>query len=156
MTFALIKNNTVIQYPYSLTTFRDTNPNICLPTDPTEYQLNEQGIYYINTTDKPNYDSINNNCIEVDPTLKEGKWYQTWSITQASESEVEYRKANYISENINYAKQLLIDTDWTQMPDVSLVNKQEFTEYRATLRSYVLNPSIDAFIWPTKPEEVWE
>lgn len=58
-------------------------------------------------------------------------------------------------ENKYKAEGLLISTDWTQLPDVNLQNKEEFATYRTLLRNIVLNP-VDGFIdWPVKPEEVW-
>lgn len=53
------------------------------------------------------------------------------------------------------AQQLLQETDWTQISDVDLVNKSDFTAYRAQLRSIVLNPQATVESWPIKPEEIW-
>lgn len=52
------------------------------------------------------------------------------------------------------AIQALKDTDWTQLPDVSLKNKNDFTNYRASMRSIALNPSINA-VFPILPVEQW-
>lgn len=46
-------------------------------------------------------------------------------------------------------------TTGSQMPDVTLTNKQEFTDYRAALRTIALNPPVSVTEWPTKPEEQW-
>jgi hypothetical protein len=52
------------------------------------------------------------------------------------------------------ASKLLFETDWTQLPDCPLLNKQEFIEWRAIIRNYALNPVVNP-IFPPKPETVW-
>lgn len=52
------------------------------------------------------------------------------------------------------AKQLLAKSDWSQMPDVSLVNKDVFASYRLNLRNLVLNPVADP-VWEDEPTPVW-
>jgi hypothetical protein len=52
------------------------------------------------------------------------------------------------------ASALLYETDWTQIPDCPLVNKQEFFDWRAIIRNYALNPVVDP-VFPPKPETVW-
>ena len=50
---------------------------------------------------------------------------------------------------------LLSATDWTQIPNSTLLNVTEFATYRQQLRQYALNP-IENPIWPTKPTEQWQ
>ena len=52
------------------------------------------------------------------------------------------------------AKQLLSLTDWSALPDVGLVNSQEFTAYRAQIRALMITPVEDPE-WPTQPSAVW-
>lgn len=49
---------------------------------------------------------------------------------------------------------LLTQTDWTQIPNSTLVNVAEFATYREQVRQYALNPVADP-VWPTKPTEQW-
>jgi hypothetical protein len=50
---------------------------------------------------------------------------------------------------------LLVETDWTQLPDVNIANKDEYSAYRELLRNIVLNPQPGCITWPTKPTTVW-
>jgi hypothetical protein len=60
-----------------------------------------------------------------------------------------------LSEDIkNQLKQALADTDWTQLPDVDLANKAEFTNYRFQLRAYLRYAPPYAIV-PPAPEPVW-
>jgi hypothetical protein len=48
--------------------------------------------------------------------------------------------------------QLLIESDWTQLPDVSIENKQIWAVYRQELRDLTLQPNYPYnIIWPTPP-----
>lgn len=59
-------------------------------------------------------------------------------------------------ENKAKAEQLLTQSDWTQLPDVNLLNKNEFATYRAELRQIAINPVAGNIDFPTKPNEIWE
>ncbi len=54
------------------------------------------------------------------------------------------------------AKQLLAETDWSQLPDVAsaLTNKSAFDSYRAAVRVYALAPVANP-VWPDRPTAVW-
>lgn len=52
------------------------------------------------------------------------------------------------------ATTLLNNTDWTQVADCPLLNKQEFVEYRALVRAIALSPALDAQ-FPSTPVEQW-
>lgn len=60
------------------------------------------------------------------------------------------------------AQEFLYATDWTTIADVAdptksnpyLVNQDEFTVYRSTVRGYAVNPVVDP-VWPTIPTEQW-
>ena len=53
------------------------------------------------------------------------------------------------------AKQLLSQTDWTQVADVGLKNSADFVTYRAILRGLVISPVVDA-VFPDVPLAVWQ
>lgn len=72
----------------------------------------------------------------------------------------EYSNAK-IAENENRlwlikskASGLLSATDWTQVSDCPLLNKQEFVEYRALVRAIALNPALNAQ-FPVIPAKQW-
>jgi hypothetical protein len=51
-------------------------------------------------------------------------------------------------------RQLLIDTDYTVLPDVALDNKDSFIEYRAVLRECYKNPDVHLDVF-TPPNPEW-
>jgi hypothetical protein len=54
------------------------------------------------------------------------------------------------------AKFLLLESDWSVLPDTNLQNQSEWDAYRAALRAIFLNPPQEEITsWPVKPEAVW-
>lgn len=58
-------------------------------------------------------------------------------------------------QNKAQASYLLSATDYTQLADVLLLNKNEFDAYREQLRAIATNPPEGSIIWPIKPKAVW-
>lgn len=58
-------------------------------------------------------------------------------------------------ENKATAEGKLIATDWSQLPDVNITNRDEFVAYRSIIREYVLNPVAGFIDWPVEPQPVW-
>lgn len=102
----------------------------------------------------------------------DGKWYTKYVvgpvftdytdendvIHTAAEQEAAYKEQidNQVkAANKQKASELLADTDWTVLPDVTnLTNKDDFVAYRAALRAIAVNPTVDA-VFPEKPNTVW-
>lgn len=55
------------------------------------------------------------------------------------------------------AKQLLSDSDWSEIPSVieQLENANEWKSYRIEIRKFIINP-IENPIFPNKPQTVWK
>lgn len=53
------------------------------------------------------------------------------------------------------ASGLLLDSDWSALPDVSLQNKTDWLSYRSSLRQIAINPTLNPE-WPSKPPAIWE
>jgi len=47
--------------------------------------------------------------------------------------------------------QLLLESDWTQIPDSPVQNKTDWQKYRQDLRDLTNNPNPNNVIWPVKP-----
>jgi hypothetical protein len=59
-----------------------------------------------------------------------------------------------IDNIVAYAKQQLEKTDYTVLPDVYLINKDEFVSYRSILRQVVISPSL-TIQFPEEPKAIW-
>jgi hypothetical protein len=54
----------------------------------------------------------------------------------------------------NAIKQALADTDWSQLSDVALANKDQFIIYRSSLR-FFLTDAPAGYTPPPPPEPIW-
>ena len=57
--------------------------------------------------------------------------------------------------NAETAVQLLKDSDFTQLTDVNLLNKDEWSVYRQAIRDIATNPPAEYIVFPTVPNLVW-
>jgi hypothetical protein len=57
-------------------------------------------------------------------------------------------------ETKNAIKQALADTDWSQLPDVAIDNRDQFVAYRSVLRSF-LTDAPAGYMPSLPPEPVW-
>lgn len=58
-------------------------------------------------------------------------------------------------QNRMQARALLNASDWSQLADVNLANKDEWITYRATLRNIAANPPTTAVDFPSEPATIW-
>ena len=139
--------------------------NVSFPEVITDEQLAEFGIYPIVGT-TPEYDPMTQNATETYPVQDEetGLWMEQWIITQATAEEIASRQAAAREANKQQATQLMLDTDWTELPSVTntsltphLVNEADFVAYRVALRAIAVNPpiTIEPQDWPARPIEQW-
>lgn len=85
--------------------------------------------------------------------------YTTEQIAQLEQES----KENYMQYNKQQAKNLLAQTDWTTIADVTnpalsnpyLANSADFIDYRNQLRAIVFNPPDTEIVFPTIPTENW-
>lgn len=96
----------------------------------------------------------------VSETALEADWIATPSGQEASIGSVWDSSAQTFSEPIAsaddnklFAEKLLVDSDWTQLPDVNLTDDSvtSFRTYRSTIRAIAKNPTTGNLTWPEKP-----
>jgi len=151
--YTLISSGTVVEFPLSLNKWRLDNPLISLPENPTEEQLNEQGIYSVQSTPK----SSNNYTLNYQNTVvqnEDGSWVESWTETPASDEEIEERTASKMIEVRQIRNKLLQETDW-----VSIKAKDDgedvptnWKTYRQALRDITEQEGFPHnVVWPNKP-----
>jgi hypothetical protein len=100
----------------------------------------------------------NGSSVAIKPT----EIVETELVRDMTPQEVKEREDSMKDANKREASNRLQGTDWVELSDVSdpenppyLVNKADFTAYRAEVRAIVLNPPVTVSEWPVKPDEVW-
>lgn len=99
------------------------------------------------------YDANTQKLVSVAPYV-EGEWVYTVDVAALTPEDIAAKQASQAAQNKSKAEQLLAQTDWTQVSDVPLLNKSDFTAYRSTVRAIALNPTYDA-VFPVQPAEQW-
>jgi hypothetical protein len=79
---------------------------------------------------------------------------ETQTVRNLTQQEIDGLNKQKQDENKQIAEEKLAATDWTQVADVPLLNKQAFVDYRAAVRAIALNPPVQA-TFPNLPVEQW-
>jgi hypothetical protein len=138
-----------INYPYTIKELREAYPNVSLPAQLSEEALSDWGVYSVTSTQMPN--DYTKNITEGTPVLTDGVYYQNWIIVNATESEINYRLENQWEEIRLIRNELLKESDWTQLSDVSQTIKDLWTVYRQELRNITNQENPFNIEWPVKP-----
>jgi hypothetical protein len=142
-------SNDTITYPYTLKEFREDNPNVSFPAEMDNNFLAEWDVFEINNVPAPQ--DYTKNITEGTPQLIDGKWYQTWNQTSATDSEINYRVENQWEIVRQTRNELLVECDWTQLGDIPSEIKAVWTEYRQQLRDITAQSNPFNINWPAKP-----
>jgi hypothetical protein len=138
-----------INYPYTIKELREAYPNVSLPAELSDEILADWDVYVVTPTSMPN--DYTKNITEGTPVLTNGVYYQNWIQINASESEINYRLENQWEEIRLIRNELLKESDWTQLSDVSQTIKDLWTVYRQELRNITNQENPFNIEWPVKP-----
>jgi hypothetical protein len=147
----LVSNGNVENYPYTIGNLRRDNPNTSFPKKPSDELLENFGMFRVAKVDRPTYDHTKN-IEEGTPVLADGVWTQVWNVTDATAEEIAERTANEGVVVRAKRDQLLAETDWTGLSDVTM--SAEMTTYRQALRDITDHenfPYLEDADWPVKP-----
>lgn len=164
MEYAIVKNQELIKYPYSFSQLQEENPY-------TDYGQNTDVFFWFPQTETaiqngysivevldeplPTYDVTQQKCTKNSlPIFENAAWTLGWTVSNLTVEEQETIIANKKAANKATAEGKLQATDWSQVADVPLLNKQEFTDYRAIVRAIAINPPVDA-VFPDVPTSQW-
>jgi hypothetical protein len=149
MRYLRIKDNQII-YPYSINQLRIDEYNVSFPQIITNEVLETFSMYEVLITPKPN--DYTKNIEEGVPELVNGKYYQRWETTNASEEEIENRIIQKWAEIREHRNELLKECDWTVLPDSPVGDTiNDWIIYRQELRNVTSQSNPFNIIWPTQP-----
>ena len=150
--YVKVSNGVVETYPYSIGQLRKDNPTISFPKSPDNALLARWGVFPVQPQNPPAFNQATQNCNRVNPTLQNGVWVETWSVTAASADEVNRRNQEMSAQVRAQRDSLLAQSDWTQVADAP-VDKTAWATYRQGLRDITAQAGFPwSVTWPTKPE----
>lgn len=91
--YVLVKDKTVVKYPYSIGELKQDNPQTSFPATIPDSVLAEYGVHPVIPADRPEIDHTKNVVEEV-PNLIKGQWYQDFKVVDATPEEIEQRIAD--------------------------------------------------------------
>jgi len=138
-----------INYPYTIKELREAYPNVSLPAELSDEMLADWDVYVVTPTTMPN--DYTKNITEGTPVLTDGVYYQNWIQINATESEINYRLENQWEEVRIIRNELLKESDWTQLNDISQTIKDLWSTYRQELRDITNQQNPFNIEWPVKP-----
>jgi hypothetical protein len=126
------------------------NPNVSFPVEISAETLAEYSVYIGAVDPQPAYDHTKD-VSEGPFVLRDGVWTLTWSVSDASSAEIDYRVNDQWRNVRNERNARLAACDWTQLADAT-VDAAAWAVYRQALRD-LPQAQTDPFniVWPTSP-----
>jgi hypothetical protein len=149
--FALIINDVVEKYPYSIGQLRKDNPNVSFPREPSDSTLAAYNVFRVTRVDPPEVD-YTKNVGETVPQKINGVWTQVWNVSDVDEDTLAERTAQKAEDIRGERGSKLANSDWTQVADAP-VDKTAWATYRQALRDVPAQAGFPWDVtWPTQPE----
>jgi hypothetical protein len=91
---ALILNDAIETYPYSIGRLRKDNPQVSFPRKPSDDLLASYNMFPVARTERPECDPFTQDVAEQTPEKVDGIWTQVWAVVAVSEEEAARRLAD--------------------------------------------------------------
>lgn len=105
---ALVTNQRIEKYPYSISELRKDNPQVSFPKNPGDELLAAFNVVRVQPTDFPAYNSMTQRIEEGQPVFSDGQWVQAWKVTPLTADEVAQQQ-RALQENIVAQTQQRLD-----------------------------------------------
>ena len=129
---ALLKGDKIEKYPYSSDDLISDNPSTSFPYDPLNNADVRESFSVVQVFPKAqtSFSERTQFCKKGNPTLKNGKWEQTWEVSEKSPEEVTADEGFKWLEIRNLRNHKLLETDW------QMTKAMETGEDASDLRTY--------------------
>jgi hypothetical protein len=102
--YALITNQVLEKYPYSISDLKKDNPQTSFPDEVLESTLAEWNVFPVTSFEVPDYDATSQRVEESTPVLINGQWTQVWNVASLTSEEV-LQMQNESAEQIRQQRQ---------------------------------------------------
>lgn len=92
MIYALVRNNKIEKYPYSVGDYSKDHPQVSLPELITDELLGELGLVSVESRPIPKLKDGLQYATEGKPKLASGVWVQTWIVNDYTQAELDDMK----------------------------------------------------------------
>lgn len=128
---------------------KDLFPNTLFPNTgvPQAFKAENNIVDVVNSK---SYDENTEHLETADPYLEDGVVYSVRVVTNSDEYNAERISGQWVRVR-SERDQFLVNSDWTQLPDVSNVDKSAWATYRQQLRDITNQADPFNITWPTEP-----
>lgn len=137
-------------YPYGLTDLRREYPNTSFSEQPLPEELSHYNVFYVEPTAQPDlgrYQKYAFSVVFAGNDLYKEDWVAV-DMDAAERAATDQAKGDVVR---NTRTRLLLESDWTQLPDVS-VDREAWAAYRQNLRDITAQPGFPWDVtWPLPP-----
>lgn len=155
--YVKVSNNSVVKYPYTLREMREENTNVCFPDLIPDEDLALFGVYRVDVNTIPTYDNVNQRVEwPTIPSLVDGKWVLVGQVIDKTQEQLDSDTLSQAKLIRNERRELLKDSDWTQMSDSPLSSPEKvvWATYRQELRDVSDQSGFPwDVVWPVAPTE---
>jgi hypothetical protein len=151
--YAIVENGVVVRYPYTVTDLRLANRDTSFPNKIDDETLLGYGLHKVFEVAPPQV--TNTQILEelapvYDPVQQQ--WNQVFSVRNMTEEELQKRNSDQADQIRIDRNRLLVESDWTQLPDVPQATKDLWAPYRQALRDMPHQSGFPtSIVWPTSP-----
>lgn len=145
-----IVNDAVDTFPYSVRQLKQDNLDTSFPDAMADLDLSDYGVYSVTVSTKPSAAHDEKVVSNTEPTLVDGVWTLGWTVRNLTADEIA-SEAKAVRRDRD---ELLVESDWTQMPDSPLDDstKTSWATYRTALRNISTQAGFPTNVtWPTAP-----
>lgn len=152
--FALVENNTVVRYPYSVYDLSRENPNTSFGKNLSDDELLAFGMHRVFFSTRPDV-SWSQTIEETNPVFnsESQRWEQSWIVRDLTADELQYKVDEHSASIRVQRNAKLLESDWTQGKDISESISTSWAAYRQALRDITSQSGFPSVVnWPTQPE----
>lgn len=125
--------------------------NYCYARRLTDEQVVHFGVHKKQIVTPPYHDPATQLLEEGPALLIDGVWTQNYIVSELSPEDTAAKADAQWTVIRAERNKLLVESDWTQLPDAS-ADAAAWATYRQALRDITEQANPFAIIWPTKPE----
>lgn len=151
MFFALVIDQTVVQYPFTPSDLKIRFTGTSFPANPDLAEFASFGVVPVQAVTPPVYDQDTQELEELEPVFVDNQWQQSWRVVDRTPEDV-VKLQQMKSDSIRAERDdMLRLSDWTQLPDAP-VDIQAWKTYRQKLRDITTQDEFpNNVVWPAKP-----
>lgn len=150
MWYVQAQGDTFIRHIFDVEPTQWDADNYCYARRLTEEQVVHFGVHKKQIVTPPYHDPATQSLDEGPALLIDGVWTQNYIVTDLSADESAAKVGAQWDVIRAERNKLLVESDWTQLPDVP-VDAAVWATYRQALRDVTTQANPFAIVWPESP-----